>query len=561
MSLATPQPRSGTRCRPCGSGRSGRSTSGPCRFRRAAARGPAWSRGTSTPGPRPWPGSGTAPTRSGCAATPRRSTPPPARSSRSYSADEPLGVTHAGAATAAPRVPVLLPPVRRGHVPPDPRRGRRRQDRPGVGGRQPAGVRHPHRALVRAGPRPPRRTAAGATPRRDTGQRCPHGRPTACHGRPRRGRPGCSGSRCARTATTTPRRWCGSGGPRSCGAGSPSPCAAWSPSTSASPPARLAEVATVQYAKVAEYQLRGVVHFHALIRLDGPRTPDGFAPAPAAIDAPAPGRPGRGRPPPRCGSPSPASTTTTPPGSSRSARQLDARPSAPAAAPTTPTGLTPEQVAGYLAKYATKSAADTGASDNRPPTAGSDATARHLAARADRRRARTRDAPYELLGKWAHMLGFRGHFATKSRRYSITLGALRRARRRAQALIAEASRDRPPARPGRPRGRPPRRRRRRDHPRHRLTGPTPAPAGPTTANAPSPPPPPPAPASTPRSEPKRGRRRTEGSERRMNSRRTGGHSPAAVRTLPTFERLWTFHDVSAFLGVPVGTLYQWRHRK
>ena len=36
------------------------------------------------------------------------------------------------------------------------------------------------------------------------------------------------------------------------------------------------------------------------------------------------------------------------------------------------------------------------------------------------------------------MLGFRGHFASKSRRYSVTLGALRRARRRAQALIAEA---------------------------------------------------------------------------------------------------------------------------
>jgi hypothetical protein len=35
------------------------------------------------------------------------------------------------------------------------------------------------------------------------------------------------------------------------------------------------------------------------------------------------------------------------------------------------------------------------------------------------------------------MLGFRGHFASKSRRYSITLGALRRARRRAQVLIAE----------------------------------------------------------------------------------------------------------------------------
>jgi hypothetical protein len=36
------------------------------------------------------------------------------------------------------------------------------------------------------------------------------------------------------------------------------------------------------------------------------------------------------------------------------------------------------------------------------------------------------------------MLGFRGHFATKSRRYSITLGALRRARRRAQVLITQA---------------------------------------------------------------------------------------------------------------------------
>ena len=26
------------------------------------------------------------------------------------------------------------------------------------------------------------------------------------------------------------------------------------------------------------------------------------------------------------------------------------------------------------------------------------------------------------------------------------------------------------------------------------------------------------------------------------------------------ERLWTIHDLSAYLGVPVGTLYQWRHR-
>jgi hypothetical protein len=49
------------------------------------------------------------------------------------------------------------------------------------------------------------------------------------------------------------------------------------------------------------------------------------------------------------------------------------------------------------------------------------------------------------LRKWAHMLGFGGHFSTKSRRYSTTLGALRRAqvtyavrRRRGDALPLDA---------------------------------------------------------------------------------------------------------------------------
>ena len=32
------------------------------------------------------------------------------------------------------------------------------------------------------------------------------------------------------------------------------------------------------------------------------------------------------------------------------------------------------------------------------------------------------------LGRWAHMLGYGGHFSSKSRRYSTTLGALRRVR-------------------------------------------------------------------------------------------------------------------------------------
>ena len=40
----------------------------------------------------------------------------------------------------------------------------------------------------------------------------------------------------------------------------------------------LTKVLRVEYAKVAEYQTRGVVHFHAVIRLDGPEGPDAHPP-------------------------------------------------------------------------------------------------------------------------------------------------------------------------------------------------------------------------------------------------------------------------------------------
>ena len=42
--------------------------------------------------------------------------------------------------------------------------------------------------------------------------------------------------------------------------------------------AELRKIATVQYAKVAEFQARGLAHFHALIRLDGPDGPGSPAP-------------------------------------------------------------------------------------------------------------------------------------------------------------------------------------------------------------------------------------------------------------------------------------------
>jgi hypothetical protein len=204
------------------------------------------------------------------------------------------------------------------------------------------------------------------------------------------------------------------------------------------PASRLGELATVQYAKVAEYQLRGIVHFHALVRLDGPKTPEGFAPTPASIDATVLAD---------LVHQAVASVRLTVPGVGDRdptrvlafGRQLDARAVKTSRRTDDPhRTLTPEQVAGYLAKYATKSATDTGNTDS-PHHRHLRAAARDLATRASTaaREREESDGPYQLLGKWVHMLGFRGHFATKSRRYSVTLGALRRARRRAQALIAE----------------------------------------------------------------------------------------------------------------------------
>ena len=83
-------------------------------------------------------------------------------------------------------------------------------------------------------------------------------------------------------------------------------------------PSALADHATVQYAKVAEYQLRGVIHFHALIRIDGPRSDTGFAPAPPKPSTPRRPRPWSGRRRGRCGSPPHPFAMTTSPARSRS---------------------------------------------------------------------------------------------------------------------------------------------------------------------------------------------------------------------------------------------------
>ncbi len=205
------------------------------------------------------------------------------------------------------------------------------------------------------------------------------------------------------------------------------------------PATRLDDVATVQYAKVAEYQRRGVIHFHVLVRLDGPRTVEGFAPAPSAVDADHLAQLIRT---------AAASVRLTVPGVDADdparmlafGRQLDARAVRSSRRTDDPDRtLAPEQVAGYLAKYATKSIEDTGVTDSAHHRR-IRATALGFASRAasSPRGCQAVEGPYALLDRWVSMLGFRGHFATKSRQYSVTLGALRRARRRAQALIASA---------------------------------------------------------------------------------------------------------------------------
>jgi len=182
--------------------------------------------------------------------------------------------------------------------------------------------------------------------------------------------------------------------------------------------------ARLSYAKVAEFQRRGVVHFHAIIRLDGPET-DYAQPtidlgdtdlAAAVITAAA------------------GVAITVPVDADRIialgfGSQVDARPVR--ARDEDLTGdLDPGMVAAYIAKYSVKAAEDFGLTTRvysqahavqvglRPHVAQMIGAAEGLA---------DLDG-YDGICRWLHMLAFRGHFASKSRHFSVTLGSLRQAR-------------------------------------------------------------------------------------------------------------------------------------
>ena len=197
----------------------------------------------------------------------------------------------------------------------------------------------------------------------------------------------------------------------------------------------------LRFAKVAEAQRRGLVHLHAVLRLDA-ATPDAdgqtAVPPPGfdaalliqAVHAAA----GRVRVDVDAGN-----------GLRRSlswGQQLDVRPLAgsvpvldqnPAAAGgEAPQAPDESAVAAYLAKYVTKATDHVGLAPRRltVETVAELDPARHLhrmALTGWQLGARTELAELRLR-RWAHMLGFRGHVATRSRAYSTTLGALRAAR-------------------------------------------------------------------------------------------------------------------------------------
>jgi hypothetical protein len=202
------------------------------------------------------------------------------------------------------------------------------------------------------------------------------------------------------------------------------------------PRSEIGKLVRLSFVKVAEFQTRGLVHLHVILRLDGP------GPRPAA--------------PPKWATSELLSEIVAAAAAQTSLRtqrpdgepfpvrwgvQLDIRPIR--------AGIEGEgsdtRVAGYLAKYATKAAETAGGAD-RP--LGSPYEIDLLPA-TDHARAMMATCwalgslpQYEhlRLRAWAHMLGFRGHFLTKARRYSVTLGYLRSARVRYRANLAMIAR-------------------------------------------------------------------------------------------------------------------------
>ena len=268
-------------------------------------------------------------------------------------------------------------------------------------------------------------------PRRDAGA-CPHGRPAACYtrhppGDDRLGQPLCpdcydypahavwnvsAGELWRRTKQDIERHLIGLAVRLGYGF-----------TRDGRPPVRVA------HGKVAEYQARGAVHFHVLLRLDGidPADPDRIVPPPPGLTAADLEDAVRRT--------AAAITWTSPDHPANPGgwvigwgTELDVRAIAVRGDGT----VTDLAVASYLAKYATKGTETAGHASARITPDTIDLYANPGGTHPERLIHACwtlGTAPdYARLRRWAHMLGFGGHFLTKARRYSVTLTALRQAR-------------------------------------------------------------------------------------------------------------------------------------
>jgi hypothetical protein len=185
----------------------------------------------------------------------------------------------------------------------------------------------------------------------------------------------------------------------------------------------------VSHGKAAEYQARGAVHFHALLRLDGAdrADPGTLIPPPAALtvadleDATrhAVGTIGFWTPP----HPARPGGWLIAWGTEVDIRVITTR---------GPGTITDLAVASYLAKYSTKGTEATGHASARITDQTIDLYANPQGTHPERLIAACwkigQHPGYASLRRWAHMLGFGGHFLTKARRYSIRFRDLREAR-------------------------------------------------------------------------------------------------------------------------------------
>ncbi|GAA4459332.1 replication initiator [Phytohabitans houttuyneae] len=196
----------------------------------------------------------------------------------------------------------------------------------------------------------------------------------------------------------------------------------------------LGKVAKVSFFKVAEYQARGVIHFHVVIRIDGPSGPSSAPPSWARVELLESGL-------------RHAAAAVYVDLFSRTVRfgsQLDVQPVSQAG-----DGISGPRAALYIAKYVTKGAEIAGLPPRRIKSV-DDLYWLHLPAHAERMVrecfALDLDPAHRdiAFARWAHMLGYRGHAATKSLAYSTTYGRLQQERRDHQQAERRHSQGLPP---------------------------------------------------------------------------------------------------------------------